>query len=263
MWWFRKHRLQMVGLALLGVFGCSCCLPSSSAPIRRSIAIRYIVGAPMLPRIVDTDGNWRAVRLRRQGRRDLQTLRMRPPRHEPDLELGLFVRAARLFSASSPATSISSARRRAGSSMSSAPISPGSTCSRTIHASRPLGVGFVGVLISFILGDDRRRRWLGGAFDNIVMRLIGSSARFHAAAGWRWRRSCRETGVPSPSISGTAILAPLAGPGSPGAQQLPATRHGISCWRRGCPAASMPASSEAPAALVHEPIHRRCLHRLS
>src|SRR5690242_15155258 len=60
MWWkFRQHRLAMVGMALLGMFGLCVLFAepiSPYAPFQRDT--KYVAGAPMMPHFIDTEGNF-------------------------------------------------------------------------------------------------------------------------------------------------------------------------------------------------------------
>ncbi len=82
MWWkFRRHKLAMVGLALLGMFVFFVLLRRvRSAPIRPvERDHQYVAGAPMMPHFFDADGTFPppALRLWPQGRARHVTLRMK------------------------------------------------------------------------------------------------------------------------------------------------------------------------------------------
>jgi len=181
MWWqFRRHKMAMVGLALLGIFMIFVLFAevvSPYPPFQRDPA--YVTGAPMSPRFFEEDGTFhlRPFVYGRKTARDMVTLQLKhavdtsqiwPIRFfvhgKPYKLLGLIPTDIRLFGVDQGFIHLF------GTDFTGLDI-----FSRTIHASRAsLGVGFIGVAISFILGAaiGGAAGYFGGALDNIVMRVI-------------------------------------------------------------------------------------------
>jgi peptide/nickel transport system permease protein len=181
MWWkFRRHKLAMVGFAMLGLFlffAFFAEFVSPYPPGQRDP--QYVAGAPMMPRFFEEDGTFhiRPFVYGRKTERDMVTLRLThsvdtseiwPIRFfvhgKPYKLLGLVPTDIRLFGVEEGYVHIF------GTDFTGLDI-----FSRTIHATRvSLGVGFVGVTISFILGAaiGGAAGYFGGWFDNVVMRVI-------------------------------------------------------------------------------------------
>jgi peptide/nickel transport system permease protein len=181
MWWkFRRHKMAMVGLALLGIFMIFVLFAevvSPYPPFQRDP--QYVAGAPMSPRFFEEDGTFhlRPFVYGRKTERDMVTLQLKhavdtsqiwPIRFfvhgEPYKLLGLIPMDIRLFGVDAGYIHLF------GTDFTGLDI-----FSRSIHASRAsLGVGFIGVTISFILGAaiGGAAGYFGGAFDNFVMRVI-------------------------------------------------------------------------------------------
>src|SRR5688500_11760140 len=81
MWWkFKQHRLAMVGMALLGLFGLCVLFAeviSPYAPGERDT--KYVPDAPRMPHFFDAEGNFhlRPFVYARKAERDPVTLRMK------------------------------------------------------------------------------------------------------------------------------------------------------------------------------------------
>ncbi len=181
MWWkFCRHKLAMIGLGLLGVFLFFAFFPEFVSPYPPGQRDpQYVVGPPMAPRFFEVDGtfHFRPFVYGRTAERDTITLQMkhridptdiRPIRFfvdgEPYRLLGLIPADIRLFGLDEGRIHLF------GTDFTGLDI-----FSRTIHATRvSLGVGFVGVAISFILGAaiGGAAGYFGGWLDNVVMRVI-------------------------------------------------------------------------------------------
>lgn len=181
MWWkFRKHKLALVGLTLLGLFAAMTLFAeviSPYPPFQRNPD--YVAGAPMMPRFIDAEGRFhlRPFVYGNKAERDPVTLKKRyvtdtsqiwPIRFfvhgKPYKLLGLIPADIRLFGTDQGYVHLF------GTDFTGLDL-----FSRSIHATRAsLGVGFVGVTISFILGAaiGGAAGYFGGALDNFVMRLI-------------------------------------------------------------------------------------------
>ncbi len=180
MWWkFRRHKLALFGLFVLGLFVLMVLFAEFIGPYppgRRDTG--YVAGPPQILQIVDATGNlhWPFV-YGVKGVRDMETLRMV---YEPDPtamhELRLFVHGTpykllgvipadlHLFGVEGGQIHLF------GTDFTGLDI-----FTRSIHAARAsLGVAVVGVAISFILGAaiGGAAGYFGGPFDNFVMRLI-------------------------------------------------------------------------------------------
>ena len=181
MWWkFKKHKLAMVGMVLLGLFLLMTIfaeLISPYPPFERNPG--YVAGPPMMPQIVDTQGqfHWPPFVYGVKAERDMTTLQLK---YVTDTsmrwDLGLFVQGKpyKLFGL------VPWDRHLFGTSegfvhVFGTDFTGLDLFSRTIHAARAsLSVGFIGVTISFILGAaiGGVAGYFGGAIDNFVMRLI-------------------------------------------------------------------------------------------
>ena len=181
MWWkFRKHKLAMVGMVLLGIlilFTLFAETISPYPPFQRNSG--YIAGAPMLPRLVEDNGtfHWRPFVYGSKAERDPTTLRMRYVQDpEAIWEIGLFVKGAPYRLLGLVPTDIHLFGTDKGYiHLFGTDFTGLDLFSRTIHASRAsLSVGFVGVLISFVLGAaiGGAAGYFGGRLDNFVMRVI-------------------------------------------------------------------------------------------
>ncbi|WP_290752013.1 ABC transporter permease [Amaricoccus sp.] len=181
MWWkFRRHRLAMAGLAMLGVLLLCALFPEFIAPYpggQRDAA--YVAGPPQGIHFVDAEGRFhlRPFAYGAKGVRDPQTLQkvwtadtsvIRPfvlfPKGEPYKLLGLIPMERHLFGVTEGKVHLF------GTDFTGLDI-----FSRSIFAARAsLGVAFVGVTISFILGAaiGGAAGYFGGVLDNIVMRAI-------------------------------------------------------------------------------------------
>lgn len=177
---FRRHRLAVLGAALLGVLLACALFAEFIAPYppgQRDTA--YVAGPPQGFHMIDADGNFhlRPFVYAMKGVRDATTLRktyeadtakMYPlsffVRGEPYRLLGLIPMDIHLFGVEGGRVHLF------GTDFTGLDI-----FSRSIHAARAsLGVAFVGVLISFILGAaiGGAAGYFGGQLDNFVMRLI-------------------------------------------------------------------------------------------
>jgi peptide/nickel transport system permease protein len=181
MWWkLRRHRMAMVGLALLGLFMSFTLFAEFISPYPPGERNpRYVAGAPMLPRLFKEDGTFHfrpfvygvktvrnPVTLRLEHTLDTsQVWKLSFFVHgKPYRLLGLIPTDIRLFGAEEGFVHLF------GTDFTGLDI-----FSRTIHATRAsLGVAFVGVAISFVLGAaiGGAAGYFGGPFDNLVMRLI-------------------------------------------------------------------------------------------
>ncbi len=181
MWWrFRKHRMAMVGMVLLGILGLCVLFPgpiSPYAPGERNS--KYVAGAPMMPHFFETDGTFhlRPFVYGVKGERDLVTLKLHYIKDEsqiweieflvrgdPYYMFGLFPMDLHLFGT-----------RQGFIHLFGTDFTGLDIFSRTIHACRvSLSVGLVGVLVSFVLGSaiGGAAGYFGGQFDNVVMRVI-------------------------------------------------------------------------------------------
>jgi peptide/nickel transport system permease protein len=181
MWWkFRRHKMAVFGLVLLGLL-LACALFAEFIgpypPGQRDT--RYVLGPPMLPQMVDAEGNFhlRPFVYGVKPVRDMVTLRMTYEldttevweigllvKGEPYKLLGLIPMDVHLFGTEEGFIHLF------GTDSTGLDI-----FSRSIHAARAsLGVAFVGVAISFLLGAaiGGAAGYFGGPFDNFVMRLI-------------------------------------------------------------------------------------------
>lgn len=181
MWWkFKKHRLALAGLALLGIFGLMTLFAESISPYPPGLRNpAYVAGPPMWPHFFDENGEFhlRPFVYGRKALRDMVTLRMT---YEVDTSkkwdlhlfvhgapyrlLGLFPADLRLFGTETGYVHLF------GTDFTGLDL-----FSRSIHAARvSLGVGLVGVAISFVIGAaiGGAAGYFGGPLDNFVMRLI-------------------------------------------------------------------------------------------
>lgn len=181
MWWkFRRHRMAMVGMVLLGGFLVMTLFAETIGPYppgQRNPA--YVAGPPMLPRMIDETGafHWRPFVYGTKAARDLVTLRMK---YEIDTsqkwQLGLFVHGAPYRALGLIPSDIHLfGTDRGFIHLFGTDFTGLDLFSRSIHAARAsLGVGLVGVAVSFVLGAaiGGAAGYFGGWLDNIVMRLI-------------------------------------------------------------------------------------------
>ncbi|MDQ6435331.1 ABC transporter permease [Mesorhizobium sp. LHD-90] len=181
MWWkFRRHKMAMVGMALLGVFLAMTLFAETISPYppgQRNPS--YVAGPPMLPRMIDETG---AVHLRpfvygSKAVRDMVTLRMT---HQADISqkwpIRFFVRGTpyRLFGII-PTDIHLFGTDEGFVHLFGTDFTGLDLFSRTVHATRAsLGVALVGVTVSFILGAaiGGIAGYFGGWIDNFIMRLI-------------------------------------------------------------------------------------------
>lgn len=180
MWWkFRRHKMALFGLFVLGLL-LACALfaefISPYPPGQRDT--KYVLGPPQMPQIIDAQGQLHLPFVYGiKSVRDPVTLRLK---HEADtskiLPVRLFVEGApyRLFGVIPGNLHLFGADGGSihlfGTDFTGLDI-----FSRSIHAARAsLGVAFVGVAISFILGAaiGGAAGYFGGWFDNLVMRTI-------------------------------------------------------------------------------------------
>lgn len=181
MWWkFRRHRMALFGLGLLGLLVACAVFAEFIAPYppgQRDSS--YVLGPPMWPQMVDAEGNFhlRPFVYGVKPVRDMTTLRLSyqvdtSVRHklslfikgEPYRLFGLIPGDIHLFGVDGGKVHLF------GTDFTGLDL-----FSRSIHAARAsLGVAFVGVLVSFILGAaiGGAAGYFGGPFDNFVMRLI-------------------------------------------------------------------------------------------
>ena len=181
MWWrFRKHRMAMLGMVLLGFLGICVVIPepvSPYAPGERNT--KYVAGAPMMPHFFAADGTFhlRPFVYGVKSERDPVTLKLRHTTDTSQIwEIEFFVRGDpyRLFGLIPLDLHLFGAPEGFihlfGTDFTGLDL-----FSRTIYACRiSLSVGFVGVLVSFVLGAaiGGAAGYFGGQFDNIVMRVI-------------------------------------------------------------------------------------------
>jgi peptide/nickel transport system permease protein len=180
-WWkFKKHRMAMVGLVLLGLFGVLSLVPEPIAPYppgQRNPT--YVAGAPMRPHMIDKNGvfHWRPFVYGHNATRDMVTLRFT---YAEDLskkwDLHLFVRGAPYRILGLIPSDIHLFGTETGYvHLFGTDFTGLDLFSRSIYASRvSLGVGLVGVALSFLLGAavGGVAGYFGGPLDNFVMRLI-------------------------------------------------------------------------------------------
>ena len=102
MWWrFRKHRMAMVGMVLLGILGLCVLFPepiSPYAPGERNS--KYVAGAPMMPHFFESDGTFHLLPFVYgvKSDRDPVTLKLLHARDETKIwEIEFFVRGGRLI----------------------------------------------------------------------------------------------------------------------------------------------------------------------
>lgn len=180
MWWkFVRHRMAVVGLAILGLFVLMVLFAEFIGPYppgqRDS---KYVAGPPMVVRLLDAEGvpHWPFV-YGVKGVRDRTSLKMVYQEDTSQrIDLALFVHGApyrvlgviptdiHLFGTSTGAVHLF------GTDFTGLDI-----FTRSIHAARAsLGVAVVGVAVSFILGAaiGGAAGYFGGPLDNFVMRLI-------------------------------------------------------------------------------------------
>jgi len=181
MWWkFRRHKLAILGMALLGGLLIMALFAETISPYppgQRDPA--YVAGPPMAPRFIDETG---AFHLRpfvygTTAVRDMNTLRLV---HQIDTSkkwklqflvegapyrlLGLVPTNIRLFGIEHNMIHLF------GTDFTGLDL-----FSRSVHAARAsLGVALVGVTVSFVLGSaiGGVAGYFGGGIDNFVMRLI-------------------------------------------------------------------------------------------
>lgn len=181
MWWkFRRHRLAMAGLAMLGALVLCALFPEFIAPYPGGQRdARYVAGPPQGIHFVDAEGtfHFRPFVYGAKGVRDPETLQMKwtadtaviryvvlLPKGEPYRLLGVLPMERRLFGVDEGKVHLF------GTDFTGLDI-----FSRSIFAARAsLGVAFVGVAISFVLGAaiGGAAGYFGGVFDNVVMRTI-------------------------------------------------------------------------------------------
>jgi peptide/nickel transport system permease protein len=181
MWWqFRRHRMAMVGMALLGVFLLMTLFAETISPYppgQRNTS--YVAGPPMMPRMIDETGafHWRPFVYGTTAVRDMTTLRMV---YKTDTtkkwKLGLFVRGTpyKLFGLI-PADIHLFGTDQGFIHLFGTDFTGLDLFSRSVHATRAsLGVAFVGVTVSFLLGAaiGGAAGYFGGWLDNFVMRVI-------------------------------------------------------------------------------------------
>lgn len=181
MWWkFRRHRMAMAGMVLLGIFMMMTLFAETISPYppgQRNA--QYVAGPPMLPRMIDETG---AFHLRpfvygTKAARDMKTLRMV---YVTDMskkwKIRLFVRGTPYRLLGIIPTDIHLFGTDQGFvHLFGTDFTGLDLFSRSVHATRAsLGVALVGVTVSFVLGAaiGGAAGYFGGWFDNFVMRLI-------------------------------------------------------------------------------------------
>ncbi len=181
MWWkFRRHKMALFGLILLGMLLACALFAEFIAPYppgQRDTA--YVLGPPMLPRMIDDAGQFHLRPFVHGVKpvRDKTTLRMSYVVDPSEVwEISLFVKGApyRLLGII-PADIHLFGVDKGFVHLFGTDFTGLDLFSRSIHAARAsLGVAFVGVMISFILGAaiGGAAGYFGGTFDNLVMRLI-------------------------------------------------------------------------------------------
>jgi peptide/nickel transport system permease protein len=181
MWWkFRRHRLAVFGLIILGVFVLMVLFPDFIAPYPPGQRdTKYVAGPPQMLHIVDAEGRIHPIPFVYgvKGVRDLTTLRMTYQIDTGQVwQIGFFVHGApyRLLGLI-PADIHLFGTDQGAVHMFGTDFTGLDIFSRSIFAARAsLGVAVVGVAISFLLGAaiGGAAGYFGGAFDNFVMRLI-------------------------------------------------------------------------------------------
>lgn len=181
MWWkFRRHTLAIIGMVLLAMFAMMTLFAEIIAPYPPSLRdTAYIAGAPMMPRLIDSQGNFHLVPFVYgiKGERDPVTLRLT---YENDISE---INKLRLFVHGEPYTLwgiIHSDVHLFGTDRGKVHLfgtdfTGLDIFSRSIHAARAsLGIGLFGVAVSFVLGAaiGGAAGYFGGPLDNFVMRLI-------------------------------------------------------------------------------------------
>lgn len=180
MWWkFRRHKLALFGLVVLGLFVLMTMFAEFIGPYPPGQRdTRYVAGPPMMPQIVDTAGNWHLPFVYGvKGVRDLKTLRMTYVADTAQLwHLELFVHGTpyKLFGII-PGDIHLFGTDQGSVHLFGTDFTGLDIFTRSVFATRAsLGVAVVGVAVSFILGAaiGGAAGYFGGAFDNLVMRLI-------------------------------------------------------------------------------------------
>ncbi|HUQ34777.1 MAG TPA: ABC transporter permease [Aestuariivirga sp.] len=181
MWWkFRKHKLAMVGMVLLGIFVFMALFAefiSPYPPYDRNPA--YVAGAPMGIRFFEEDGTFHMQPFvyGNKAQRDPITLRMKFATDttqiwklqlfshgKPYRLLGIIPTDLHLFGTDKGFVHLF------GTDFTGLDI-----FSRTVHATRAsLGVAIIGVSVSFLLGAaiGGAAGYFGGALDSFIMRFI-------------------------------------------------------------------------------------------
>ncbi len=181
MWWkFRRHRVAMVGLVLLGMFVLMALFAETISPYppgQRNTA--YVAGAPMALHMIDADGgfHFRPFVYGRKAVRDKVTLRMTYEIDKTEFwHVSLFVRGAPYRVLGVIPTDIHLFGIDQGFiHLFGTDFTGLDLFSRSVHATRAsLGVAFVGVAVSFVLGSaiGGAAGYFGGRLDNFIMRLI-------------------------------------------------------------------------------------------
>jgi peptide/nickel transport system permease protein len=180
MWWkFRRHKMAVFGLVLLGMLLACAVFAEFIGPYQPGQRdTKYVLGPPMMPQIVDAEGHLHLPFVYGvKPVRDKVTLRMT---YEADTTqiwtIGLFVKGQpyKLFGLI-PGDIHLFGTTEGFVHLFGTDFTGLDIFSRSIHAARAsLSVAFVGVAISFILGAaiGGAAGYFGGALDNFVMRLI-------------------------------------------------------------------------------------------
>lgn len=181
MWWkFRRHKLALFGLFILGLFVLMTIFAEFIGPYPPGQRdTKYVAGPPMMPQMIDAEGHFhlRPFVYGVKGVRDLVNLRMTYQVDTTQIwELGLFEHGTpyKLFGLI-PGDIHLFGTDKGQIHLFGTDFTGLDIFTRSVFASRAsFGVAVVGVAVSFILGAaiGGAAGYFGGALDNIVMRTI-------------------------------------------------------------------------------------------